>query len=222
YRFKIINHQYNESYIPAEIVKEDYNSSAHSYEDIMVNNFKYEAPDILAKSIATYINKEDSYKALDIGCGTGLAGYSLAQEVSLKSLIGIDISTKMLELTKTLEKDGNNIYTELKEMDFHDLELLKDKYGIILACLSLGYVNDFSNFYKKLDKLVKNGVIFGIVVLKSNAGDIEFNYDQACFAYSAKFLKEISQKFNWDILEEKEIVLFCNNTKGLMFILTKK
>ena len=119
YRLKLIDHNFKGQTIPIEVTKEDYNCLAYKYEDVVLQQLHYLAPELLAKAIATYFKEQNidtaELKCLDLGCGTGLAGNSLAQEMAIKSLLGIDISIKMLELAKTLEINDTFLYTEMKE-----------------------------------------------------------------------------------------------------------
>ena len=225
YRLKLLNSTVADDLIPIAVIREDYNTSANNYEEYMLNRLNYNAPEYLAKALASSIKQEmvgqEELNCLDLGCGTGLAGACLAEQVTIKSLLGIDISVKMLELAKTLEIKGNPVYTEVKESDFCNLELLKGEFNIIIACMSFGYANDLASIFKGLNRLSLEGSILGLVVLKSEAKEIEFNYEHACFSFSKKFLENIFQETSWSIKQQEEIALFNNGAKGLMFILKK-
>lgn len=228
YRLDVINNSFKEIFIPIEIIKEDYNSLALKYEDLMINQQGYIAHEELAEGIAATIEKkaitkEGGFECLDLGCGSGLSGASLVEKVAVKSLFGIDISIKMLELAKTLEMDQKLVYYKVKEDDLNNLEIPNSKFDIIISCLSFSYANDLANTFTNLEKVCAAGTILGLVVLKSETGkDIEFNYKYTCLSFSEKFLKNIFKKNKWVIEEEKDLILFTDNTIGYMAILVKK
>jgi len=226
YRLNFLNKKIKNPYISPIATKEDYDALAHKYESIMLDDLDYSAPDLLSQAIATLIKKEnlDSHNlsCLDIGCGTGLAGGSLRSQVALKSLIGVDISMNMLDLAKILEIDNKLAYNETKELDFHNLELLKDDFDIIISCMSLGYCENIKLVLSNIDKLSHRGTIFGIVLLKSETDDFKINYDYACMEFTEKFLNDVFKNLNWSIETKQNITLFKNGAMGHLFVLMKK
>lgn len=225
YRLDILNKTVKLKPTPMQIIEEDYDNFSSRYEDYLENKQKYRAPELLAKVIAKYIqdtNEDASDKrVLDLGCGTGLVGIYLKQLVAFKSLTGVDISTKMLELAKELEIDNKPIYTDMQHCDFLDLKATKRKYSIVTACLSLCYNSDLTHILSKLDELVENDSIFGLVVLKSESEGVVFDYDNGCFAFSTSYLLKTFKKYKWEIVIQEEIKLYEKGSKGLMFLLNK-
>ncbi len=224
YRLNLVNCTVEEgNNIPIQVIEEDYNSLAKNYENYMINQLKYDAPEILAQAIAKYsafLNGAD-INVLDLGCGTGLVGASLDQNVTIKSLMGIDVSANMLELAKTLVVEGDPVYTSTEKGDFQDLKRITGKYNIITACMSFGYIRDLQSVFAEIDRLLLKESILGLVVLQSTDHDVMFDYDYACFAFSEKYLKNVFQKFKWHIEEQTEITVFMNEVKGFMFVLKK-
>jgi predicted TPR repeat methyltransferase len=224
YRLKQLTHSISDDPILLEVVKEDYNLGADRYEDQMLNQQGYKAPELLAKAVAQALFdgfRKESYECLDLGCGTGMAGVCLTQEVVIKSLTGIDISSRMLELAKTVEIDNKPVYSEVKEQGFNNLELGKRRFDIIIACMSLGYSNDIDTLFATIEKLTLISSVLGLVVLKSEVKDIEFDYSNSCWKFSERFLQLIFQKFNWSVAYKKETALFLNATSGYIFVLKK-
>jgi predicted TPR repeat methyltransferase len=238
YRLELINHDKKDLLIPSSIVKEDYNSLAHKYEKNMLEQEKYTAPEVLANAISSYLEKipstdeepdleepENEYTCLDVGCGTGLAGIYLAQDVTLKSLIGIDLAPNMIELSKTLEINNKLLYSKNKNIDFNDIKSIASlgkKFDIILACMSLGYADNLSSILEALHNISLKDGILGITVLKSSSKDVEFNYEHACLSFSKKFLNKISAKTNWTVIQCEEMPLFDNRSTGFTLILKKE
>mmetsp|Transcript_41056 Transcript_41056/g.86124 ORF Transcript_41056/g.86124 Transcript_41056/m.86124 type:complete len:322 (+) Transcript_41056:34-999(+) len=96
---------------PSEVVSK-FDSYASTFEEHLVKDLKYCAPLDVAKSaserIATTRNGKPYASALDAGCGTGLAGPHLRPLVS-GSLVGVDLSPKMVELAAELVVDDGEV-----------------------------------------------------------------------------------------------------------------
>lgn len=214
YRLDLLNHSLKQPKILTQVVKEDYNSSAKTYEKYSFEQMNYQAPLELFESIKEYLN-EDS-EILDIGCGTGALGIYL-KDHKFKYLTGIDISENMLELAKEISNDKTPTYTETKVLDFNDLSSLEKKFNLITACMSFGYANDLDAVIKSLTAITEKGAILALTVLK--ADKIEFNYELGAICYSKDFLESILT--NWKILESKEVEIY-NNCSGLLFVLSRK
>lgn len=226
YRLNLANQEIKNLSISVEATKEDYNALAYKYEKFMLEDLDYSAPELLSQAIASFIEHQNldtqNLKCLDIGCGTGLAGGCLRSEVALKSLLGIDISSNMLNLAKTLEINDKVTYTETREFDFHNLELLSDDFDIIISCMSLGYAKNITSVLSQLNKIAHNGTIFGLVVLKSEKGDFSINYEYACMEFGELFLIDIFDKLGWLVQIKENITLFNNGVVGHLFVLIKK
>ena len=221
-RLDFINESFIGSYIPIEIIKEDFDIMSFKYEDLMVSN--HAIYNSLVTEIASMLpsveENNNRYACLDLGCGTGLVGAYLIGKVAVKSLIGIDISINMLNLAKSLEIDEEPVYTKTFVDDINNLSLVEEKFDIMTACMSLGYCSDLSVIMDKLDKLSNSRAILGIVVLKSEQKDIIFDYSYNSFAFSKSFLEKLLKQHNWAIKKEED-VLFSDNIPGHMFILVK-
>lgn len=221
YRLQQINQKVLLEPIPLQVIEEDFNNLANKYEDYIQNHLLYTAPEILANMLESHVQGAEDLLALDIGCGTGIAGYYLKQNVAIKSLHGIDISQRMLELSKELVLDNKHVYNLVEKGDFYNLRKINDKFDIILACMSLCYSNDLSKIFVELNRVSTKNAIFCLVLLKSKKEDIVFDYKNGCFGFSLSYLKGVFDKHQLKVLEQAEVELFSNGSKGFIFILRK-
>lgn len=222
YRLKLLNKSISIEQIPKEIIVEEYNLFASKYENEMLSQRKYKAPETLAKMITTYLPElESGISCLDLGCGTGLVGAYLSELVTLRSLLGIDISPKMLGFAKTLAMNGKSVYSRTRELDLNNLDLLQEKFDLITASMSLCYTNDLDYVFKQLDNLSHKNTILGLVFLKSVDKSMNFNYKNYCWEFSEEFLQDIFTKYNWTILEKRMDFIFYGAEPGLLFVLRK-
>ena len=212
--------------IPIQVIKEDFDVKAQTYEVDMIQNLNYIAPQELAtKIIKTLKEKEyplEKLSCLDLGCGTGIAGTMLKNIVALKTLVGVDISPNMLELAKLLENNDSLAYNELIETDLHKLEIDSLKFDIIMSCLGLDYSNRLDIIFEKIQRLANKNSIFAIISLKSTGEETDFNYDLESYSHTDIFWNKLFKEYEWSLENQEEIDIFNSGTKALLYILIKK
>lgn len=95
-------------------------------------------------------------RMLDLGCGYGWhCVYAMEQGAS--SVVGIDLSEKMLEVAKSR--------TTYKEVEYQcvgieDMEFPKESFDIVFSSLALHYIESFEMVVKKVKKYLKQGGTF--------------------------------------------------------------
>lgn len=222
FRLKFAEQSIKDENIPIEVIEEDYNNLADSYETIFTNQFTKDIQEILAKLLAEHVEGIEDPFMIDLGCGTGMVGYNVRNIVAIKSLLGIDISGKMLDYAKELTINETPVYNHVRKMDFHNLSHITDNYDIITACLSFEYCHDLLKLFKQLDKIKARRAVLGLAVLKSTTGDVVFDYKNSCYSFSLEYLNNVFKTFRWKILEQKDIKIMSDGTHGLIFILKSK
>ncbi len=221
-RLSILKRQFQDSEVPIEIIEEDADSLAKTYEKMMLEQMQYSAPEKLSEVISSLIDdKDQELKCLDLGCGTGLTGAFLKEKINLSNLVGVDISKKALALAMELEKDGVKLYTQTLNKNFTNFALPKDKFDIIVACNSFGYCQDIESQIKHIEQFSKKGSFFGLVLLKAEKSDIEFNYNYACFSFSEDFLNKAFKKHKWTVEFIEEFDMYSEKVTGLLFVVKK-
>jgi len=94
-------------------VKQTFDAFSASF-DSSLARLQYKAPQLISNCLANTLNeKKSTVDILDIGCGTGLCG-ELVKPLAT-TLIGVDLSPKMLEKARQLK-----IYDELIEAELSD------------------------------------------------------------------------------------------------------
>lgn len=219
YRLDVLNHKKDISFIPTEVTKEDHNTLSKSYEKYVLNQLDYKVPKILIEEMLEFIKKTD--KVIDLGSGTGLVGMEIMQNAPVNYLMAVDISTKMLDLTKSLKIENKEVYNKVQELDFNNLISLEEKFDVIVSCMSFGYVNDLVKIFEQVNTISYKDSIFGLVVLKADGSDIKFNYDYATLSFSDRYLESIFKKSKWSVKKKQEISIYDDKTIGLMYILEK-
>ena len=93
---------------------------------------------------------------LDIGCGMGQHAKQYA-EMGAESVLGIDISEKMLGYARTHHNADNIAYRRLA---MEEIETIDQKFDLITSSLVFDYVEDFGGLMKKIHRLLKDDGAF--------------------------------------------------------------
>src|SRR5215831_7172527 len=129
--------------MPKSYVQTLFDQYAPRFEAALLGDLDYRAPQLLFKavlSVRTAARKPAFFKrAIDLGCGTGLAASAFAKEVD--RFIGIDLSPKMIEQAR-----ATGLYEELEVADM--VEGLRARVAasaeLVLAADALVYVSDIA------------------------------------------------------------------------------
>ncbi len=112
----------NLSAMPPAYVRALFDQYAPKFESALVDDLGYRGPALLFKAVlaARHAVRKPAFfkRAIDLGCGTGLAATAFAREVD--HFIGIDLSPRMIEKARL-----TGLYAELEVTDM--LEGLRSK-----------------------------------------------------------------------------------------------
>ncbi|SHK96820.1 Predicted methyltransferase, contains TPR repeat [Bradyrhizobium lablabi] len=131
------------SAMPQAYVRTLFDQYAPKFETALVDDLGYRGPALLFKAVlaARHAVRKPAFfkRAIDLGCGTGLAASALAREVD--HFIGVDLSPRMIEKARS-----TGLYAELEVADM--LEGLRGRRDasteLILAADAMVYVADLA------------------------------------------------------------------------------
>jgi SAM-dependent methyltransferase len=92
-------------------------------------------------------------RVLDLGCGFGWH-CRYAVENGAKSVIGIDISQKMLSEAKNKTKCGNIEYIC---MPIEDIDFPEESFEVVISSLALHYIKSFEDVLDRVYKCLSTG-----------------------------------------------------------------
>ena len=95
-------------------------------------------------------------RVLDLGCGYGENCMEFVKLGAAK-VVGIDISTKMLEIAQQENTDPKITFLN---MPMEDIGSLSEKFDVIVSSLALHYVEDFDGICKLVYGLLDEGGVF--------------------------------------------------------------
>ena len=87
---------------------------------------------------------------LDLGCGAGGNARKLVEK-GARMVLGIDLSTKMIELANKNNNFGN---IEYKVMSMNDIDKIDKKFDLVVSSLAIHYIKDYDSLCKKVYNLL--------------------------------------------------------------------
>ncbi len=122
------------------------------YKKLRENDVNYN--DLLEQPAMSKLLPDLSGKSvLDLGCGYGHNCVDFVKR-GAKSVVGIDISEKMLAVAKT---ESALPEIEYLNMSMTDISKLDKKFDFIYSSLAFHYVEDFNTFAKDMSALLNSG-----------------------------------------------------------------
>ncbi|SHE52526.1 Methyltransferase domain-containing protein [Seinonella peptonophila] len=98
----------------------------------------------------------ENQNVLDLGCGFGWH-CRYAREQKANSVIGVDISEKMLHKAREMTDDP---YISYLNMPLEDIHFSAEQFDVIISSLAFHYVKSFEEICKKVFSYLKPGGIF--------------------------------------------------------------
>jgi predicted TPR repeat methyltransferase len=157
------------SSMPPAYVRTLFDQYAPRFDRALIDDLGYRGPSLLFKAVlaARHAVKKPAFfrRAIDLGCGTGLAGSAFAREVD--HFIGIDLSPGMIEQAKT-----TGLYAELEVGDMLDgLRVRPDSSAdLVLAADAMVYVPDLVPVLTEVSRVLAAGGLLAFT-LERHAGD---------------------------------------------------
>ncbi len=129
-------------------VSETFDSFADSFDGVL-KRLEYEAPFLVKKALQQVDPDFNSWQLLDIGCGTGLCGALVRPMV--KRLVGVDLSSRMLERAK-----ARAIYDELIKSELTEYcSQIKAVYDVITCVDTFCYFGDLTGAVQAAARALK-------------------------------------------------------------------
>jgi predicted TPR repeat methyltransferase len=157
------------SAMPEGYVRALFDQYAPKFEKALADDPGYRGPALLFKAVLAArqaVRKPAFFKrAIDLGCGTGLAAAAFASEVD--HFIGIDLSPRMIERAR-----ATGLYAELEVADM--VQGLRDKpdasANLVLAADAMVYLSDLAPVLREVERVLAAGGLLAFTV-ETHDGD---------------------------------------------------
>ncbi len=202
---------------PTDYIKSLFDSYADHYDQHLVNALDYQVPIHFQRVLTDLHLKNKAQDVLDIGCGTGLCG-GLVKPFA-KTLTGVDLSKKMLEMAR--EK---NFYDELVCEDFYSFLTNKNTvYDLIMAGDVLVYIGDLGSLFQHVQHTLRANGLFIFNTEISETDDYKMN-QSGRFAHQKKYIERLAKQNQLAIVyHEKAMTRMQNNEPvyGYLYVLQR-
>jgi predicted TPR repeat methyltransferase len=132
-----------------------FDQHAEVFDNVLVDQLGYSVPMMLGEVIPAFI-PDGAQRMLDLGCGTGLAGEALYEQVDHAT--GVDISERMVELADEREVYDElyvgEVVTFLQEADEHPFDL-------VVATDVLPYLGGLDALFEGVARNIAPSGLFG-------------------------------------------------------------
>jgi len=172
--------------MPPAYVRALFDQYAPKFESALVGDLGYRGPMLLFKAVlaARHAVKKPAFfkRAIDLGCGTGLAASAFAKEVD--HFIGIDLSPRMIERAR-----ASGLYAELEVADM--LEGLRSKpdasANLVLAADAIVYVAELAPLLREARRVLVPGGLLAFTA-ETHQGDGVIIGEGLRYAHSAAYV----------------------------------
>jgi predicted TPR repeat methyltransferase len=173
--------------MPPAYVRALFDQYAPKFEAALVDDLGYRGPSLLFKavlSVRAAIRKPAFFKrAIDLGCGTGLAATAFAKEVD--EFIGIDLSPRMIEKARSTGFYGR---LEVAEM-VQGLRGRPDASAdLILAADAMVYLSDLAPLLQEAKRVLAAGGLLAFTV-ETHDGDGVILGEGLRYAHGASYVR---------------------------------
>jgi predicted TPR repeat methyltransferase len=173
--------------MPPAYVRALFDQYAPKFEAALVDDLGYRGPSLLFKAVLSAraaIRKPAFFKrAIDLGCGTGLAASAFAREVD--EFIGIDLSPRMIEKARL-----TGLYAELEvaEMVQGLREQPDTSANLILAADAMVYLSDLAPVLQESKRVLGGGGLLAFTV-ETHDGDGVILGEGLRYAHGAPYVR---------------------------------
>ncbi|TCO76701.1 tetratricopeptide repeat protein [Chromatocurvus halotolerans] len=186
---------------PMEYTRAVFDSYAERFEQHLTSDLAYDGPRELRQLLDGLPEEGRHYaNALDIGCGTGLAGVAFKDRVT--RLVGLDLSAGMLNKAAT-----KGIYDHLFAIDAVDfLSEQEETFDLVLCADALPYVGDLQPLFDSVAQRLNDGGRFLLTTELASEGTYRLQ-SSARFCHSNDYVRQSATSAGMQVLAEDVIDL---------------
>ena len=197
---------------PVAYVATLFDQHAAAFEKILVDDLGYAVPMMVREMVVQYQPDRHFARMLDLGCGTGLTGIAMKGKVD--EMIGVDISTGMLD-----EAYDKEVYDDLYAGDV--VEFLRDieddgsgeagGWDLIVSTDVLPYLGDLEEKFHHVGRCLDAGGLFAFsseTLPEEEFGGVPFKVGRKQrFAHSETYIRALLDANEMDVKHFQMIIV---------------
>ncbi|MGI9538385.1 MAG: methyltransferase domain-containing protein, partial [Desulfocapsaceae bacterium] len=188
---------------PGSYIREVFDEFAGHYEAKLTGSLGYDLPSKLLDIYLHLRPRSRPHRLLDLGCGTGLVGEKFGP--LSRSITGVDISRKMLDVARAKQVYEKLHFSEISEF----LETNPGTiYDLVVCADVLPYIGELGELFKKISLIMASDGHFMFSV-EHQTTDAAFPVLQPSgrFAHSPRYVADSATQTGWDIISETSLEL---------------
>jgi predicted TPR repeat methyltransferase len=178
--------------MPQAYVRTLFDRYAPEFNRALLDTLNYRGPRVLRDAVRKVLTKdgreERFRRAIDLGCGTGLAARAFARTAA--EIVGYDLSSRMIEQARRLE-----LYDRLEVADM--VQAVRGEADgsadLILAADAVVYLSDLAPLLAEVSRVLSSGGLFACT-LETHDGDGVILGAGLRYAHSAGYVSEALTK----------------------------
>jgi ubiquinone/menaquinone biosynthesis C-methylase UbiE len=95
------------------------------------------------------LSKNQNYKLLSIGSGTGFYKREFAKQGCFSKIIGIELSENRIKEAEKLASENNNLNIKYLSQNFYDIDFKNENFDVIFFNSSLHHFDNIEVFLSK-------------------------------------------------------------------------
>ena len=185
---------------PDECIQQIYRGFSVGYDTVMREELDYRSPEHVWTMVETVMGGREGLKALDLGCGSGLAGVHL--RVRAKQLVGVDLSPEMVALA-----NARAIYDRLDVAEIGAwLERNEKAFDLIVACEVLVYFGDLLPIMRAVAQHLTQGGVFVFTVERGEEPGYRLT-DWGRYVHDASYIQDAAKRAGLSVERIEEAFL---------------
>lgn len=195
----IFAHDMNYSPITSDVLAQAFDAQTPYFEDNSQDD-AIRFISLLESSLREVYEGRDDLEVLDIGCGTGLAGYPLREYTQKGGLTGVDLSHDLLHVASQ-----KNLYKKLKQVEATFYIAQEGvQYDVLVARDSLTYFGNLEKAFQAFNQALKpHGKFFFSVKQNTFNNEDILLYPAYCYLFKDSYLRGVFERTGFEILSHE-------------------
>jgi predicted TPR repeat methyltransferase len=204
---------------PAGYVEELFDEYVEEFEEHLTEDLDYDAPRQLIAAIRDVAGENAHFNhAVDLGCGTGLAGPLLKPMVN--ALWGVDLSNGMLQVAEQKQVYDKLQHSDLvRFLDTHDSE-----FDLFFSADVLIYLGPLDTVFEAVAGRAGRGALFSFSVELFKEEGYTLTRSGR-YAHSVEYTRQVAQRAGFEVLETRYANLRKEHDEwvaGVIWVLRKR